>query len=579
MHRTHRMPTRLLSLMLGLTLAAWPVLSARAQPPAEAPKGESIVLPVGSTQTITMSTKKKVQKVQSEKPDVVRASTVVGHPDQINLTGGAPGIARVILTDEDGKVETFEVVVQVDLEYLRYLLGKAVPTANVQLLPGANGTILMTGYVSRAEDLGIVQNITRSVVGDRFIDAVRVGGVMQVQLDVVVATVARNKLRQMSFAFQNAGARHFIASTVGLAPVVAGSSAVSVGTSSSSLTGSPGNLFLGLVNDKQSFFGFLAALKTEGVLTLMAEPKLISLSGKTASFLSGGEQAIPVPAGLGQVGVQFEEFGTRLNFLPLVLGNGRIHLEVEPEVSNLNAANGVVIQGTTVPGRDTQRVHTTVELETGQTYVIGGLISHARNNTASKVPILGELPFLGAAFSTKTSDEHELEMLVIVTPHLVDAMSCDQTPKLLPGEETRSPDDFELFLEGILEAPRGPRQVCHGLHYEAAYKNSSTAGEFPCAGSTGCSRVGCSQRGACGTVGCGTCGTVTLDTPQATSALRAAPMPLGTAKAPVTTPVAPNAQPDAARETKPAETTPAAPSSAVPATTPLLLPPPNGDPQ
>jgi hypothetical protein len=138
--------------------------------------------------------------------------------------------------------------------------------------------------------------------------------------------------------------------------------------------GAPSNLFLGVLRQNSGFIGFLQALRDENVAKLLAEPRLVTMSGRPASFLSGGEQAVPIPAGLGQVGVQFEEFGTRLNFLPVVLGNGRIHLEVEPEVSQLDAANGTNIQGTVVPGRVTQRVHTTVELEDGQTFVLGGLI-------------------------------------------------------------------------------------------------------------------------------------------------------------------------------------------------------------
>src|SRR5262249_33249707 len=155
------------------------------------------------------------------------------------------------------------------------------------------------------------------------------------------------------------------------------------------------NLVLGLVNDEQAFFGFLQALRNEGIAKILAEPRLVTLSGRPASFLDGGEQAVPVPAGLGQVGVQFEEFGTRLNMLPVVLGNGKIHLEVEPEVSTLDAAAGVAIGGTggvNVPGRLTQRVHTTVEMEDGQTLLIGGLIQHTANGNTTKVPILGDLP-------------------------------------------------------------------------------------------------------------------------------------------------------------------------------------------
>jgi len=206
------------------------------------------------------------------------------------------------------------------------------------------------------------------------------------------------------------------------------------------------------------------------------------MSGRQASFLDGGEQAIPVPAGLGQVGIQFEEFGTRLNFIPIVLGNGRIHLEVEPEVSVLNPDSGTTISGATVPGRTTQRVRTTVEIESGQTLVIGGLIQHRLLGTTTKTPVLGELPIVGAFFSFKRFTETESELLVVVTPHLVDPIDCAQYPCVLPGQETRTPDDYELFLEGILEAPRGPRPVCRDKTYVAAYKNGPTAELFPCAG-------------------------------------------------------------------------------------------------
>src|SRR5262249_6826687 len=146
----------------------------------------------------------------------------------------------------------------------------------------------------------------------------------------------------------------------------------------------PPNFSFSIINSQNSYLQFLRALRTEGVIKLIAEPRLVTMSGRQASFLDGGEQAIPVPAGLGQVGIQFEEFGTRLNFIPVVLGNGRIHLEVEPEVSVLNPDSGTTISGATVPGRTTQRVRTTVEIESGQTLVIGGLIQHRLLGTTTK---------------------------------------------------------------------------------------------------------------------------------------------------------------------------------------------------
>jgi pilus assembly protein CpaC len=123
-----------------------------------------------------------------------------------------------------------------------------------------------------------------------------------------------------------------------------------------------------------------------------------------------------------------------------------------------------------------------VDIEPGQTLVIGGLIQHVVNGNTQKVPVLGDLPYIGAAFRAVSYTEEDEELLVLVTPHLVDPMSSDQLPKYLPGMETRSPDDCELFLEGILEAPRGSRTTWQGGHYQAPYKNSPSASQFPCAG-------------------------------------------------------------------------------------------------
>src|SRR5207302_7854975 len=147
---------------------------------------------------------------------------------------------------------------------------------------------------------------------------------------------------------------------------------------------------------------------------------------------------------------------------------------------------GTTINGTSVPGRVEQSARTVVEIEDGQTLAIGGLIQHIASATTNKVPVLGDLPFVGAAFSTKTYSDTEQELVILVTPHLVDPMACNQLPKCLPGEETRKPDDYELFLEGILEAPRGPRVPFPDRRFVPAYKNGPTAALYPCAGDGRC---------------------------------------------------------------------------------------------
>jgi Flp pilus assembly secretin CpaC len=184
----------------------------------------------------------------------------------------------------------------------------------------------------------------------------------------------------------------------------------------------PANVFFNVLespHDTRALHGFLSPLRQGGLAKVLAEPRLMTLSGRPASFLTGGEQAVPTSPGLGQVGVQFEEFGTRLNFLPIVLGNGKVHLEVEPEVSRLDPASGVSIDGKMVPGRITDRVNTSIELATGQTFLIGGLTQQAEAPTAKLVPVLGQLPLVGPLFRTPAPRREEMEFVVLVTPTVI----------------------------------------------------------------------------------------------------------------------------------------------------------------
>jgi pilus assembly protein CpaC len=458
-----------------------------------------------------MAGQKVIKTVLNPRENV---ATVVAGPDPRTLlvTGREAGTTRVTLIAEDKTEEVYDILVQFDVEYLRILLQRAVPTANLTLLPAANGVIVVSGTVNRAEDIDIIMRTAQSVAGagaDRIVNAMRLGGVIQVQLDAVVAAVSRSELRRMSFDFLDAGHHHNFSSTVGQAiinpapgttlPTIPMIDIDSMPLFANAPNGAPANFFLGLFNDKQVFYGLLQILRNDNLAKILAEPKVVTMSGRSAELLAGGQQAIPETAGLGSVAVRFEPFGTRLGFLPIVLGNGKIQLEVEPEVSTIDAAVGTSIAGTIVPGRDVQRVHTTVIIEDGQTLAIGGLIQNQVVATTTKVPILGDLPYIGAAFSSKSYNETEQELVVLVTPHLVDPMACNQVPHLLPSQETRTPDDCELFLEGILEAPRGPREVCQGGCYVPAYKNGPTAEVFPCAGGHGSTWAGgCGNGTPCG---------------------------------------------------------------------------------
>ncbi len=179
-------------------------------------------------------------------------------------------------------------------------------------------------------------------------------------------------------------------------------------------------------HERRAFRGFLSALKKGGLAKVLAEPRLVTLSGRPASFFSGTERVVPVQDDKGRVGTQTEKIGTSLNFLPLVLANGKIRAEVEPELSRLDPFSGVTINGTFVPGLITDRINTTVELEDGQTFVLYGLTEHHIEASVTRVPVLGEVPFLANFFSHKSIKETETERILLFTPTIV---RPDATPK------------------------------------------------------------------------------------------------------------------------------------------------------
>ncbi len=427
-----------------------------------------------------------------------------------------------------------------DLDYLKKVISNAVPNSNIQIIPVTKDAVILSGYVSRAEDISMILSIASNIVdptlfdglsqssttqtnnpgqtnptgnaagnmptdsnavatsqaaqsaprsSQKVINALRVAGVQQVQLDVVVAQVSRTEFRNLGFNFLSSRNSSFIGSTLsglsaqptsmGAGLASGASSGASIGSTLAangfvaSTTGA--NVPFGVLNSNSGFLGFLNALRIESASKLLAEPKLVTSSGKKASFLVGGEQAvISATSGVNGPGVAFVQIGTRLDFLPVVLGNGKIQLTVNPSIKSVN--NDLGIANPTGPGRtpgfNDKQVTATVEMETGQTFVIGGLIQNETRGSTIKMPVLGDLPFLGVLFSSKSFEEIEQEVVILVTPYLVDPQSCDQLPKLLPGQETRSPDDFELFLEGILEAPRGPRKVIQDRRYIPAFKNA-----------------------------------------------------------------------------------------------------------
>jgi pilus assembly protein CpaC len=187
------------------------------------------------------------------------------------------------------------------------------------------------------------------------------------------------------------------------------------------------------------------ALENEGFVSVLAEPNLTALTGQSANFLAGGEFPIPVPQGFGgQLGIQFREFGVRLEFAPTVLDSGRISMRVQPEVSDISTNGAITLGGIQVPAITTRRAETTVELGSGQSFAIAGLIQNDIVQDARKVPGLGDIPILGALFRSEEFRRDETELLIVVTPYIVRPVSNRQLA--LPTDGYIAPDDMQRFL-------------------------------------------------------------------------------------------------------------------------------------
>ena len=192
-------------------------------------------------------------------------------------------------------------------------------------------------------------------------------------------------------------------------------------------------------------------------MKILAEPTLITLSGQSANFLAGGEFPVPVPQGLGTVGIEYKPFGVGLIFTPTVLSKDKIVIDVSPEVSELDFSTAVRVEGFVSPGVSTRRASTKIELADGQSFAIAGLLREAVRADISKFPLLGDLPIIGPLFQSKSFQKSETELVIIVTPHLVKPMVLAK--QSLPTDAYVEPSDIEFYLQGAIEGKDNRQSV------------------------------------------------------------------------------------------------------------------------
>lgn len=418
------------------------------------------VIRVAANKSVMVDFSQPIREVRVAKGDIAEVAAVT--PRQILVTGRSFGTTQMIVWLSESDQRVFDIAVDIDVDRLVASLRLAVPRANVRA-HAVMDSVVLTGTVPDAEAAQRVMEIS-NLYARSVVNHLKVAGVQQVLLRCTVAEVNKRAVRQLGFngwiAGDNLHDFFGVSNLNNINPSNIGAAGSAPVTSNIPFVtdedGIPirGSTTLSFGFPRVQMQVFMQALRENGLLRVLAEPNLVTVNGSEANFLAGGEFPIPVPQDSGSGGttitIEYREFGVRLRFTPAVLSEGVIRLQVAPEVSEPDYSSAVTIGGFIVPGLVQRRVETTVELGNGQTFAIGGLLSERVRGVSRKVPALGDVPVLGALFSSVEYQQEETELVVLVTPELVEPVSPNQVTGV-PGAQMLHPNDWELFALQQLE--------------------------------------------------------------------------------------------------------------------------------
>ena len=297
--------------------------------------------------TTTLQHSARIKSVLDFDDAVIRIDPVQGHPDQVTIYAVETGVTTVTLIDEFDQFTKIEVLVMGDVRHLQDYLRRHYPNDSVQV-EEVKGAVLLNGWVTRPESINQIVEIAEQFF-PKVLNHMRIGGVQQVMLKATVMEVNRSKIRQFGMNFGLIGNEYWANSTPGPITPITGVTAAA-GATDITFTGF-GNTSasIGFVNPSVNFRGFIQALKNEGLLKIHATPMVVAQNGQRAELLNGGETPVLVPAGLGTTAIEFKPFGIIMQAVPMILGNGRLRLQVEPSVVERDLANAITVDGITVP--------------------------------------------------------------------------------------------------------------------------------------------------------------------------------------------------------------------------------------
>jgi len=409
----------LIALLFSQRAEAWTELKAEDGAP---------VLTLEKSRSTVVQTDEPFSMIVLSDPAI--AETMVTTDRSFLVRGLRPGATTILLYDDDGQVvEMITLDVTMGLDALRRDLDSLLPGEQITIYPVHDG-IFIDGKVTTAAAADMILQVAERHVPGGVANGLKIRESQQVMLEVRFVEAGRDIVREIGFG------NSFDANDVA--------------------ADSPGGLLSGLAGKTVATFTnigtenidvTLSALESRGMIRTLASPNLMSMSGDKASFLAGGEIPIPVQTDEGSVSITYREFGVQLEFTPTVLGDGVINLEVAPEVSALDTRNGVRSAGVSVPALSVRRANTKVELRDGQAFAIAGLLQNSFETDTANTPWIADVPILGALFASRRYQQRETELVIIVTPRLVQpARHIDDIATPLDAFDAPSP--AEIFLEG-----------------------------------------------------------------------------------------------------------------------------------
>jgi pilus assembly protein CpaC len=417
---------------------------------------ERLEMTVNTSQILTLGA--RIPRIVVNNPELVTARPI--SENQIQIAARKSGVTQINLWDEKGQIYTIDLLIFGDVRELEVNLKRMFPSSSIRVVRLTNSLVL-EGQVDRPEIVTTIRQLAEDYA-PKIINNMTVGGAQQILLKVKVMEVSRTKLRNLGIDFSFSSSGGFFTSTAG--GILPGDQTID----------------FGVFDGGDEFLATIEALQQNRLVKTLANPTLVTVSGRPASFNSGGEIFFQINNGVSGSTVESEKFGTLVHFVPIVLGDGRIRLEVRPTVSELDSSAPI---GGELFRTKISEVDTGVEMQAGQTLAIAGLIQTRVNSTKRGLPYISDVPYLGVPFRRVSEEVEEVELLIFVTPEFADAMDPHEVPLCGPGMETMSPTNCELYFQGKVEVPAcGPCGASEPCRCNAPGMFCEQNGFGPCGG-------------------------------------------------------------------------------------------------